>query len=569
MSYIDKVKISACLALSALGAFGMSQTMTVPGYKVEEVAFGAALTTGFTFVAPNNVLMLEKETGRILRFENGVFKGVVLDVSVASLGEEGLLGIALDPNFSTNGFAYIYYSYALVDDGPFEENRVVRCRYLANQTMVEDQILMTWPKDPNQNESFIHHGGILRFGPDGKLYVALGDMGRGRDNNPRIEQNTGSAAAAGAGGIYRINTDGSIPADNPFISHADPKIKALWVYGVRNCYGMGFDPATGRLWFTDNGPEVYDEVNIGVKGGNYGWLRICGPDARDAEYNDNDFVSYDANQLIYLAGATYQDPPFSMLTPAGITSIVVPKTLKLNSPERDGVLFGDSVYGRLFRLPLNAARDAVLYTPDTQDKVADGDLESDPFLIGNSFGAMTDLQVGPDGYLYVNTFYMAKLFRIRPLHEDCGATTLTVDWGNVLGGGLSSIEFSDDSRLEIAQATVPSNQIPPVRIVLDVPVPGTSTSNLGIGLEARASSASLQQRVELFDNQLSQFVTVDTRQASVADSIVTLNNIPNPARYINAAKVVKMRISYRATAPVFSLPWKVGIDQAIVRFLNP
>jgi hypothetical protein len=103
----------------------------------------------------------------------------------------------------------------------------------------------------------------------------------------------------------------------------DPRIQRLWAYGIRNSFGMDFDSLTARLWLTENGPNVYDEINLVGRGFNSGWLKIMGPDSRNATYTENGNQAYNANDLIYLPNAYYADPVFSWLQPIGVTSIVL------------------------------------------------------------------------------------------------------------------------------------------------------------------------------------------------------------------------------------------------------
>jgi glucose/arabinose dehydrogenase len=151
-------------------------------------------------------------------------------------------------------------------------------RYRWNgSALVEPTLIVAFPRDTTQNNGPNHDGGVILFGPDGKLYGVTGDLNRGFLSNPRLEQNTSATAVAGVGGVFRLNPDGSIPPDNPFVSHADPRIQRLWAYGIRNSFGMDFDSLTARLWLTENEPNVYDEINLVGRGFNSGWLKLMGP----------------------------------------------------------------------------------------------------------------------------------------------------------------------------------------------------------------------------------------------------------------------------------------------------
>lgn len=205
--------------------------------------------------------------------ENGVLRPTpFLNANVNTAGERGLLGIALDPDFASNHFVYIYKTAPAAETGTGRpSNRVLRyAEDPATQTAVagSEMLLMDVPigaeNDPNTN----HNGGNIHFGPDGKLYVTIGEYGRNASN----AQNLGNAM----GKIHRLNADGSVPADNPFVDDPNVVVKSIWTYGNRNSFDFTFDPLSGLLFFSENGPNCDDEVNLGRVGGNYGWPNACG-----------------------------------------------------------------------------------------------------------------------------------------------------------------------------------------------------------------------------------------------------------------------------------------------------
>jgi glucose/arabinose dehydrogenase len=168
--------------------------------------------------------------------------------NVATGSEQGLLGLALDPGWAKGPdrrWVYVYYT----DDTNPDVNRIVRLRK-SGQTL-DQQELETMDDAVN-----IHNGGVIRFGPDGKLYAVTGD-----GSDPARSQDTDDTA----GKVLRLNRDGSIPADNPFPG------SPAFSFGHRNSFGFTFDPRTDRLWQTENGPLCNDEVNLVLEGGNYAW----------------------------------------------------------------------------------------------------------------------------------------------------------------------------------------------------------------------------------------------------------------------------------------------------------
>ncbi|MFN3690179.1 MAG: PQQ-dependent sugar dehydrogenase, partial [Fimbriimonadales bacterium] len=362
---------------------------------------------------PSRFFVIEKNSGRVKLVQNGVVVSTVLDLPVNYASERGLLGIALHPDFATNGFVYLYYTRSSTsgDSGTLSgwlDNRVERYRWNGSQ-LVEPTLIVAFPRDPTQNNGPNHDGGVILFGPDGKLYGVTGDLNRGVFSNPRIEQNTSSTAVAGVGGVFRLNPDGSIPPDNPFVSHPDERIRQLWAYGIRNSFGMSFDSLTARLWLTENGPDVYDEINLVERGFNSGWLKIMGPDSRNAAYQENGNQPFDAHDLVYLPNAYYADPVFSWLQPIGVTSIVFLRSARFEAGMRDTALVGESNNGGLYQFTLNGARDDFVLTGALADRVADSTAERNLARIGTNWGVVTDLRLGPDGYLYVVSLFANRI----------------------------------------------------------------------------------------------------------------------------------------------------------------
>ncbi len=257
-----------------------------------------------------------------------------------------------------------------------------------------------------------HDGGPLTFGPDGKLYGVTGDL-----NRDRAEQNNKGNAntTAGVGGIYRLNADLSIPsgsAANPF----DGTFAQWYAYGVRNSFGLAFDPVTGRLWDTENGPSSYDEINLVPRGFNSGWNQIMGPDSRSPQNAPGD--------LVVLPESTYSDPEFSFRNPVAVTSLAFLAGSAWGSAYADGVIVGDNNTGKLYLLRLNAARDGFVLAGVLGDQVADSGAEAGLLAFGSGFGVVTDLQVGPDHALYVLSLSQGQVYRIAPVPEPATWTML-------------------------------------------------------------------------------------------------------------------------------------------------
>jgi len=234
-------------------------TLQTP-YRVERVASDLRVPWDLTFLRDGRILFTERE-GRVRIIEHGDLVGEpALSIKVAQGNKMGMLGLAQDPHFERNHFIYIAYDYEVTvppeDPDPPYRLRVVRYRLQGN-TLVEPQTLIEdIPAATN------HTGSRLVFGPrDGKLYVTTGDADR-PPNAQRLDRLNGK--------ILRLNSDGSIPSDNPFVKTEGARAE-IWSYGHRNPQGLVFEPHTGLLLDTEHGPFGGDEINWIEKGHNYGW----------------------------------------------------------------------------------------------------------------------------------------------------------------------------------------------------------------------------------------------------------------------------------------------------------
>ena len=230
---------------------------TVPsGFAETQVATGLASPTAMTF-APDGRLFVAEQAGRLRVIKNGSLLATpFLTVTVDSAGERGLLGVAFDPAFATNNFVYVYYTATT----PNIHNRVSRFTASGDVALAgsEQVILDLDPLSGAPN----HHGGAIHFGPDGKLYIAVGDNANGSNS-----QTLGNLL----GKMLRINSDGTIPSDNPFFTSATGQNRAIWALGLRNPFTFTFRRGSSRMFINDVGQNAWEEINDGIAGSNYGW----------------------------------------------------------------------------------------------------------------------------------------------------------------------------------------------------------------------------------------------------------------------------------------------------------
>ena len=445
-----------------------SPAMLDDNLTVSRVIAGLDQPTSLAFIGPNDFLVLERATGKVQRIVNGALHSTPLDLAVNNASERGLLGIALHPKFAQNGFVYLYWTEsstgtdtANIDQVPLLGNRVDR--YVWNgSTLTFDRNLIklrALQQDAGQPSRGNHNGGVLRVGPDGKVYIVIGDNGRRgllqniTSGGPIPDDQFGGPEPDDAhltGVILRLNDDGSTPTDNPFANvtttltgEAAANVKKVFAYGVRNSFGMDFDPLSGALWTQENGDDAFDEINRVTPGFNGGWIQTMGPVSRIDEFKSIE-MTYGAGNLqqirwppsniaatpqtavsrmFMLPGAQYVDPEFSWkyaLAPSPI-GFVRGRAL---GPQFEGDLFvGASrttlLNGFLFRFKLTADRQHFSFTdPRLADRVADNvdkfdQTESESLIAGKDFGITTDIQTGPNGNLFVVSLSNGAVYEIK------------------------------------------------------------------------------------------------------------------------------------------------------------
>jgi hypothetical protein len=376
-----------------------------------------------------------------------------------------------------------------------------------------------------------------------------------------METNEDTGISGSNGAIYRLELDGSVPADNPFANHPKLNFRRAFAYGIRNAFGMAFDPLSDRLWYTENGPEIYDEINIAEPGLNSGWRKIMGPDSRDAMMAINNGKSYNQKDLFMVPGAHYSDPVFSYLTPIGITCIEFLWGTKFPEDLRRQAILSCTSVGRLFLLPVTPNR-LDLFLPRTlADRVADTAAERDEFVLGTGWGSITDARVGPDGYLYLNGIGLGSIFRIRPKAEWTPAESIKVLRG-VSTGWLPEILRSDDIYLNLRPGVALSTATFPSVIEVESKSPFVSPGSLKFYIEAAANSSTIVSRVELYDFASAKYTNITDFQLTAEDETLRVSVLEGAERFVDPeTQFVRTRISFKAPGPILSFPWTARIDR--------
>ncbi len=262
---------TAVVSLSLLPAACVAENRTIETetgkIKVETLASGLDHPWGMTFLPDGRLLVTERAGDLRLLSPDGTLSEPLAGVpEVVAKGQGGLLDVALDPGFAENGLVYLTYAEA-GDDGA--GTALARGRLTDSGLEDVKVIFRQMPKVTGGR----HFGGRLEFAPDGTLFVTLGDRG-----NDDLVQDLSNHI----GTIVRINPDGSVPEDNPFIGQNDAQPE-IWSYGHRNVQGAAFHPGTGKLWQTEFGPRGGDELNIAAPGVNYGWPDVSWGDQYSGE----------------------------------------------------------------------------------------------------------------------------------------------------------------------------------------------------------------------------------------------------------------------------------------------
>ena len=249
--------LRACgLALGIVAATTAAAATLPAGFTETQVATGLASPTAMAF-APDGRLFVAQQGGALRVVKDGALLSTpFVSVTVNSSGERGLLGIAFDPDFATNPYVYVYYTATT----PAIHNRVSRFTANGDTALAGSEIILL-ELDPLSSATN-HNGGAMHFGPDGKLYIAVGENANGANSQ---------ALSNLLGKMLRINADGTIPADNPFFSTATGNNRAIWALGLRNPFTFAFQPGTGRMFINDVGQSTWEEINDGIAGANYGW----------------------------------------------------------------------------------------------------------------------------------------------------------------------------------------------------------------------------------------------------------------------------------------------------------
>jgi glucose/arabinose dehydrogenase len=331
-------------------------TPEVQNYTVETVVEGLKIPWGMTFLPDGSMLITEKE-GEMIHFKDG--QKIILEglPEVTVQGQGGLMDVVLHPEYKSNG--WIYFSYAS-SEGEGEGANTAVARAKLNGTRLTD-LEVLYKASPN-SEKGQHFGCRIAFDDDNHLYFSIGDRGDNQINPQDITKDGGK--------VYRLNDDGSIPSDNPFVNKPNAKT-AIYSYGHRNPQGMIKHPDTGEIWVNEHGPRGGDEINVVKKGANFGWAELTYGINYDGTEITDKRTSADTEQPLY-----YWLPS---IAPSGFAVVTGNKY-----PEwQDKLLIGSLKFAYVELLTLDDNKKVV-----KREKVMDG------------VGRVRNVVLAPDGYIY-------------------------------------------------------------------------------------------------------------------------------------------------------------------------
>jgi aldose sugar dehydrogenase len=386
---------------------------------------GLKAPSAMAFIGPDDILVTEKNTGNVQRITNGIISSQpLLHVDATKKDERGLLGMATSINKdSKKTFVFLYFTEAQLNDAgsPTPDplgNRVYRYELVDNK-LVNPKLLLDLPALPGPR----HNAGKLAIGPDDNLYVSIGDVDgsfKGIGTETKAQNYEDGPAPDGRAGILRITQNG-LPVGEGILGNT-PVLNLYYAYGIKNSFGFDFDPITGKMWDTENGPTFGDEINVVEPGFNSGWVKVQGIWKMDVdpleEPEKGEIATNGSLDLVDFGGkGRYSSPEFTWSNTVGPTALRFFSSDKLGEEYKNDIFVGDIKYGNIYHFKLNKDRTGFILNGALADKVASGEDGTEQIEFAEGFGGITDLEIGPDGYLYILIYDSedGRIYRISPV----------------------------------------------------------------------------------------------------------------------------------------------------------
>jgi glucose/arabinose dehydrogenase len=372
---------------------------------IEHVFSGQFKPTNMAFLGNNDILVLDRNEGKVYRIIDDILNPEpVFDANVATIGYRGLLGIDVMKTGDNDTLVFLYYTESNRKDGDDEielggldpeGNRLYRYE-LQNGKLVNPKLLLDLPVKPGPR----HTGGEVAVGPDNNIYVTIGDLdGTFKEGFETMAQNYKNMSTLdGRAGILRVTPHGN-PVGSGILGNQYP-LNMYFAYGVRNSFGLDWDPLTGNLWDTENGPHYGDEINLVGQGFNSGWVKVQG--IWEPNFDAMGKLSLRPDGLVdFGEKGMYSEPEFIWNVPVAPTALKFFDSNKYGPEYENDLFVADANTGNIYHFELNANRTGLQLQQPLNDKIANNIDELKDIIFVKGLGRITDLQIGPDGFLYV------------------------------------------------------------------------------------------------------------------------------------------------------------------------
>ena len=380
-----------------------------PNLKAQVVFDGLTFPTSMAFLNLNDILVLQEDNGTVRRIVDGkMIPEPLVHVNIETKEGRGMLGIAIAKHNNGITYVFLYYTEASgtgsTGNQSYESVRLYRYQ-LKDNKLIDSKLLL----DLGRPGPF-HNGGKILIGPDQNVYLIVGDLNA---RHTQAQNYPEWASPDGSSSILRITQDGQPVKTGNILSNIQP-LNQYYAYGIRNSFGMDFDPVTGKLWDTENGADYGDEINLVEPGFNSGYRKIQGiwyPNPLNLSVA-SDVAPLNPEGLVDFGGkGKYSTPEFSWYHTTAPTALIFLDSNNLGEQYRNDMLVGD-FNGNIFHFKMNKTRTGLYLEGPLIDKVADSDNENKDIIFGTGFKGITDMQVGPDGNLYVLSYYFGAIIKI-------------------------------------------------------------------------------------------------------------------------------------------------------------
>jgi glucose/arabinose dehydrogenase len=443
--------------LTQISLDGGSRQLTDPNLRLEEVASGLENPTAMAFLGDSgdDILVTEKNNGNVkLVIDGEIQDEPLIDVQVANnngTNKRGLLGMAVidatdgtvataaNPTETTTTYVFLYFTesgggedgddaWGVVPTG----NRLYRYELTRGEnnsdiTVMDSRLLLDLPASPgpryNGGPILATYGNVNNNSNNTSadaatitIYLMIGDLDHRETQALNFED---GPPPDGTSGILRVDSEGNPLSDAILVDEDDDDsmLQYYYAYGIRNGFGMDFDPVTGNLWDTENGPEFGDEINLVEPGFNSGWADVQGLMSKLEENLDEHSVEgvgdVEDVELVDFGRGNYSDPEFVWQIPVGVTFIKFFNSPNLGEQYQNDMFVGDINDGILYNFDLNENRTGLELDGALADKVANSNDDRSDIIFGTGFNGITDIEVGPDGYLYI-LLYGGTIYRVVP-----------------------------------------------------------------------------------------------------------------------------------------------------------